>query len=69
MFDAERSIAEAHQEFKLMVDYVRDEGQSHDAYTVERHLFRSLLAAGLHLLGAYFEKKEIVCRPWPPVLR
>jgi len=36
MFDAETSIAEALQGFKHRVDYVRDEGQSHDAYTVER---------------------------------
>jgi len=58
MFAAERSIAGAFEEFKRVVDYVRHEGQSHDAYTVERRLFRDLLAVGLHLLGGYFEEKH-----------
>jgi len=58
MFDAEKNIAEACEEFKRVVDYVRNEGQSHDAYTVERHVLRNLLALGRHLLAAYFEEKK-----------
>ena len=58
MFDAEKSIAEATEEFKRVVNYVRNEGQSHDAYTVERRVLGNLLALGRFLLAAYFEKKE-----------
>ena len=46
MFDAEKSIAEATEEFKRVVDYVRKEGPSHDAYTVERSVLARLLALG-----------------------
>ena len=58
MFDAEKSIAEATEEFKRVVDYVRKEGQSHDAYTVERSVLARLLALGRYLMAAYFEEKE-----------
>jgi hypothetical protein len=57
MFDVERSIAEAEEEFRKLVHYVRDEAQSQDAYTVERHLFRESRRMLLHLLAAYFEQK------------
>ena len=56
MFDKEKNIAEATEEFKRVVDYVRKEGRSHDAYTVERSVLAKLLAIGRHLMAAYFEE-------------
>ena len=47
MFGVEKSIAEAHNKFKELADYVLMEGQRQDAYAVERRLFRD----GLKALG------------------
>ena len=58
MFEFEKSIAEAGQGFKELAHYVTTEGQSQDGYTVERRVFRDLMAMGLHLCAAYFEKKR-----------
>ena len=57
MFDVEKSLAQAQEKFKRMTDYVQNEGQSHDAYTVERRLFRDAMGVALHLLAAYFDEK------------
>ena len=57
MFDVEKSIANAEEEFKRMADYVRTEAQSQDAYAVERRLFDESRRLCLHLLCAYFEQK------------
>ena len=54
MFDVEKSIAEAHLKFKELADYVLTEGQSQDAYAVERRLFRDGLKVLGRLLEAYF---------------
>ena len=57
MFDVEKSIAEAHLKFKELADYVLTEGQSQDAYAVERRLFRDGLKALGRLLEAYFRQR------------
>lgn len=57
MFDVEKTIAQGREKFNATVGYVLGEGQSQDAYTVEVRVFREVLAMGLHLLAAYFEKK------------
>ena len=58
MFDVEKSIAQARDGFNATVAYVQGEGQSHDAYAVEVRVFREVLAMGLHVLAAYFDRKK-----------
>jgi len=57
MFDVEKSIAQAHEMFNAMVERVRGEAQVQDAWTVEREVFRGLLALGLRMMAIWFEKK------------
>ena len=57
MFDVEKSIAQARGMFNALVEHVRGEAQAHDAYTVERRVFRDLLAVGLEVMGIWFERK------------
>ncbi|MFQ6134123.1 MAG: ISKra4 family transposase [Armatimonadota bacterium] len=58
MFDVEKSIAQARDGFNALVAYVLGEGQSHEAYAVEVRVFRQVLAMGLHVLAAYFDRKK-----------
>jgi len=58
MFEVEESIAQAQEKFNEMVRYVRQEGQSDDAYRAEVRLFRDVLALGRCLLGAWFAGKR-----------
>jgi len=57
MFEVERSIAQAQEKFNEMVRYVRQEGQSDDAYRAEVRLLRDGLAMCLCLLAAWFRQK------------
>ena len=58
MYDVEKSIAQADQNFKALVAYVRGAGQTEEAHVVEKHLFREGMAMHLALLGAYFAQQE-----------
>jgi hypothetical protein len=57
MFDVEKRIAEAQEEFNRLAAYVCGEAQSHDAYVVERRVFVESRKMLLSLLGAYFAAK------------
>jgi hypothetical protein len=57
VFDLEKSLAQAREKFNATVEYVRGEGQGHDAYRVERKVFRDVLGMGLELMAVWFEKK------------
>ena len=58
MFDVEKSIAQANGLFNALVEHVRGEAQAHDAYRVERRVFRDVLAVGLQVMAIWFEEKE-----------
>jgi hypothetical protein len=58
MFEVEQSIAQAQEKFNEMVRYVREDGQSDDAYRAEVGLLRSVLALGRFLLAAWFAGKR-----------
>lgn len=57
MFDVEKSIAQANEMFNAMVERVGGEAQAHDAWTVERDVFRGLLAMGRQMMAVWFEKR------------
>jgi len=57
-FNCEKSIAQAHEQFKHIKDYVMGEAQTQDAYTVEKQLFRESMKMALCFMGGYFEKKR-----------
>ena len=54
----EKSIAQAHEQFKHIKDYVMGEAQTQDAYTVEKRLFKEGMQMLLCFMGGYFEKKR-----------
>lgn len=58
MFDVEARVAEAHQRFKALLDYLLGDGQKADAYGVEVKIFREILAIALLLMAAWFMKKR-----------
>ena len=58
MFDVEKNIATAQQAFGVLIDYIRQEAKTQDAYTVEATLFRESRKVLLPLLGAYFAQKN-----------
>ena len=57
-FDCEKSIVQAAEQFKRIKQYIRDEAQTQDAYTVERRLFKESMKLALCMMGAYFEQKQ-----------
>ena len=58
MYDVEKSIAQAEEEFRALVGYVRGAALGEPAYVVEKHLFREGLGMLLSLLAAYFAAHE-----------
>ena len=58
IFEAEKRIAQAEEEFKSLCEYVTGEAQDQDAYTVEKRLFKEVLRMALSLMAAYFDEKQ-----------
>jgi hypothetical protein len=53
IFEAEKRIAQAEEEFKSLCEYVTGEAQDQDAYTVEKRVFKEVLRMALSLMAAY----------------
>lgn len=64
--NTEAIVPQLRRDFEALVDYVSGpESRNHDAYTVELHLFRRLLALGAALLKLFFRTRAATRPPTP----
>lgn len=64
--NTESIVPQLRRDFESLVDYVSGPASAeHHVYTVELHLFRSLLALGAALLGLFFRTRAAVRPPTP----
>jgi hypothetical protein len=64
--NTESIVPQLRRDFETLIDYVTGPASAdHAVYTVELHLFRSLLALGASLLGLFFRTRASVRPPTP----